>query len=134
MTQADFNKMMEVYLSDLAKKDASSWSKGARDWAEGNNLITGDSNGNRMYKKFITREEFVSVLQRAMSEEMVSKQADVYLKELATKKPSSWSADARAWAEKTGLISGDSEGNKMYKKPLTREELVSILYRLHGKD
>lgn len=134
MTQTDFNKMMDVYLADLAKKNPSSWSKDARDWAEDNGLISGDSEGNRMYKKFITREEFVSVLQRALTGDMVDKQADAYMKELATKKPGSWSADARAWAEKKGLISGDANGNKMYKKPLTREELVSILYRLHGKD
>lgn len=134
VTQADFNKMMETYLADLAKKEASSWSKDARAWAEGNGLISGDSNGNRMYKKFITREEMVSVLQRALSGEMTESRAEEYLKELATKNPSSWSAQARSWAERKGLISGDSNGNKMYKKPLTREELVSILYRLHGEE
>lgn len=58
---------------------------------------------------------------------------DNYLTQLAIKQPSEWSKEARAWCEANGIINGDEYGNRMYKKFLTREELISILYRLYGK-
>ena len=45
----------------------SDWSAGDRSWAEANGLIAGDEKGNKMYKKLMTREEFVAVLHRAFS-------------------------------------------------------------------
>lgn len=54
---------------------------------------------------------------------------DTWLAEQAKKDPGTWSAEARQWAENANLIAGDSEGKKMYKKPLTREEFVAVLYR-----
>lgn len=62
ITQEQFNAMMDNYLSDLAKKDPSAWSKEAREWAEKNGIISGDENGNKQYKKFATREELVQIL------------------------------------------------------------------------
>lgn len=38
--------------------------------------------------------------------------------------------DAKHWAEETGLIRGDSFGNKMYFSLTTRQQLVMMLYRL----
>ena len=49
--------------------------------------------------------------------------------EQAKKAPGDWSSDAREWGERNGLISGDTSGNKMYKKMLTREEFIAVLYR-----
>lgn len=57
---------------------------------------------------------------------------DQYMTELAVKEPSDWSKDARAWAEGNGLIQGSGHGRKKYKSPVTREELVQILYRMKG--
>ena len=54
---------------------------------------------------------------------------DNWIAEQAKKEASDWSLEARNWAEKEGLITGDSIGKKMYKKTLTREELVTVLYR-----
>lgn len=62
MTQEQFNKMMDNYLTNLAKQPPSDWSKGARDWCESIGLIAGDAQGNKMYKKFITREEMAALL------------------------------------------------------------------------
>lgn len=56
-----------------------------------------------------------------------------YLISLAQKTPSDWSEEARNWCEKNGIINGDTYGNKMYKKFMTREELATVIYRLHGK-
>lgn len=54
---------------------------------------------------------------------------DQYLMEQAAKAPASWSAEERAWAESNGIIQGDDQGRKKYKSHVTREELVTMLYR-----
>lgn len=64
MTQEKFNEMMNAYLVELAKQDPSGWSKDARDWCETNGIIAGDTNGNKMYKKFLTREEMAQIVYR----------------------------------------------------------------------
>ena len=62
MTQETFNEMMDAYLVGLAKKEPGDWSAPARAWAEKNKIMNGDEKGNRMYRKFITREELAQVL------------------------------------------------------------------------
>ena len=52
-----------------------------------------------------------------------------YLGEMAAKAPSSWSADARAWAESKGIVQGDDQGQKKYRASVSREVLVKMLYR-----
>ena len=64
MTQEKFNEMMDSYLKTLAQKDGSAWSKEHRDWAEDQGLVVGDEHGNKMYKKFMTREEMITVFHR----------------------------------------------------------------------
>lgn len=64
MTQEKFNEMMTVYLTQLAKQKPSAWSEDARQWCEENKIINGDENGNRMYKKFLTREEMAAIVYR----------------------------------------------------------------------
>lgn len=66
LTQEQFNQMMDVWLAEQAKKQPGDWSKEARDWGERNGLIKGNSNGDGMYKKLMTREEFIVVLYRAL--------------------------------------------------------------------
>lgn len=66
MTQERFNEMMDAWIAEQAKKDASDWSAESREWAEKNGLISGDTDGKKMYKKMLTREEFVTVLYRAL--------------------------------------------------------------------
>ena len=69
-----------------------------------------------------------------MTQERFNEMMTEYLKALAMEKPSTWSAEARAWAEREGIINGDANGNRMYKKFLTREEAAQILFRIHGKE
>ena len=71
-----------------------------------------------------TQKEEEEVTQEKFNEMM-----EKWIAEQANKDASAWSAEARAWAESNGLISGDTSGKKMYKKMLTREELVAVLYR-----
>lgn len=66
MTQEQFNTMMNNWIAEQASKEPGTWSAEARTWAEKNGLITGDTSGKKMYKKFLTREEFATVLYRAL--------------------------------------------------------------------
>ena len=82
-----------------------------------NYALVNDTGSNEMEDEYMTQERF---------NEMMNE----YLKTIAAEQPSSWSVKERAWAEKKGLINGDNKGNKMWKKFITREEFVAILYRL----
>ena len=59
MTQDQFNEMMNNWLESQAAKGPSNWSEEARIWAESNGFIKGDEKGQKMYKKPLTREEFI---------------------------------------------------------------------------
>ena len=67
VTQEQFNKMMEVYLSEVAKEEPGNWSIEERTWAENVGLIEGDENGNKRYKSNITREETAVILKRFLT-------------------------------------------------------------------
>jgi hypothetical protein len=58
--------MMNNWLAEQAMKQPATWSADARNWGETNGLINGDEKGNKMYQKFLTREEFIAVLYRAL--------------------------------------------------------------------
>ena len=131
VTQEQFNTMMNTWIADSASKSASDWSADSRAWAEGLGLIAGDQNGNKMYKKFITREEFVTVLYRALTDKKFAKVMEDYLADLSKETPSDWSQDARLWAENNKIVIGDEEG-KAYKKFVTKEEVIAMLMRSKG--
>ena len=64
MTQEQFNKMASAWIADLANKDAADWAKANLAWGKQNGLMSGDEKGNLMPKKFLTREEFIAVMNR----------------------------------------------------------------------
>ena len=67
MTQEKFNEMMAAWLESQANRTTNAdWSAAARKWAEDNGYIQGDDKNRKMYKKFLTREEFVTVLYRIL--------------------------------------------------------------------
>ena len=63
-----------------------------------------------------------------MTAEQFEKMMANYQVAVAKKDPALWSKEARAWAEKSGIIKGDGSG-MAYQSSVTREELVMILYR-----
>lgn len=64
-----------------------------------------------------------------VTQEQFETMMNTYLSRLAQQEPSEWSTGHRAWAEQNGLIQGDENGSKQYKKFCTREELVTFLHR-----
>ena len=71
MTQQQFNTMMNNWIAEQAKKAPGDWSADARNWGEKNGLINGDTNGDKMYKKMLTREELIAVLYRAFHRNII---------------------------------------------------------------
>lgn len=67
-----------------------------------------------------------------MTQEQFNKMADSYFEGKRNIEPGDWSKTQREWAESNGLIAGDTNGRKMYKAPITREELIVVLYRFFG--
>lgn len=61
MTQERFNELMEGYLAQRAELQPGDWSASAREWAEGQGIVSGDGDGLR-YRSFTTREETVQML------------------------------------------------------------------------
>ena len=64
-----------------------------------------------------------------MTQETFDRFMEQYQKERAGMDPASWSAQARAWAERAGIVSTGAGGPR-YRSAATREEVVQMLYRL----
>ncbi len=58
------------------------------------------------------------------------------LSELETKEPSNWKelGEAIEWAKTEGIVKGDENGRLMMQKPMTRQEMVLMLYRAYQKE
>ena len=63
MTQEKFNELANNWIASLAAQPAT-WEEAAMQWVVQNGLFEGDENGNLMPKKFLSRGEFATVLQR----------------------------------------------------------------------
>lgn len=68
-----------------------------------------------------------------MTQEQFNTMMNNWITEQANKDPGTWSAEDRTWAEKNGYVNGDNNGRMMYKKFLTREEMVAVLHRFANK-
>jgi len=62
MTQEQFNKMAEAWIAGLEKKPAAGWAEKSLKWGKENGLMNGDEKGNLMPKRYLSREEFIKVL------------------------------------------------------------------------
>lgn len=120
-----------VKMGNLGKKVGFSWGGDWRSfpdrphfqWDAGGTYTSAMVRARR-YPPPMPRFEEEEMTQQEFNERM-----EAYLKALAQRDPADWSAEARAWAEKTGLIAGDETGNRQYRSFLTREQLAVLLHR-----
>lgn len=84
---------------------------------------------------FVTDEaawqDFLQRLEALMTQQQFDAYLAQHLQAVGQQLPAAWSEDARTWAEGAGILQGDDAGMR-YKSPVTREELVQVLYRLMG--
>lgn len=123
-------------MGALGKKVGFSW---GGDWKsfpdrphfqwDANGAYTGAMVRARRYPLLMPRFK-----EEEMTQQEFNERIEAYFRSLAQREPAPWSAEARAWAEQTGLIAGDETGNKQYKSFLTREQLVVLLRRFAQKN
>lgn len=75
------------------------------------------------------REGFGLRKEKAMTYDTFKEYMEQYMNELAAKEPSAWSKEDREWAEKRGIIQGDTTGKKKYRSFVTKEEMAAMLHR-----
>jgi N-acetylmuramoyl-L-alanine amidase CwlA len=46
--------------------------------------------------------------------------------------PATWAKEAAEWAKAQGIFGGDGNGNYGWQKPMTREQLAAVLYRMEN--
>jgi len=114
-----------------------------RDSALGCEGMTGNSAGRHLhlevhegaYQYPATIDPAAFIVERMEDDTVTYEQwkefKDKYEAEKADEAPAPWSEEARTWAEGTGIIAGDGEGNMQYKSSCTREQMVIFMHRLY---
>ena len=106
----------------------------AGNWAEeyslecaARGLVNGKSAGIFDPNANMTRAEFVTILWRAMGSPAPKGKATF------TDLPQAWYQEPIAWAEQNGIVNGTSATTFDPQGMVTREQMMTILYRLAGK-
>ena len=102
---------------------------------EGNTGSGNEANGGQVQRRVRAMQYVRGAFRPEYEEETVTQEQfnammNVWLEQRAEWPPTDFSAEAREWAEGTGLILGDSTGRKQYKSFCTREQLLVFLHRL----
>lgn len=111
---------------------------------EGNTSQDSDDNGGAVMRRYRANNVILGVYRpdylsgksdeksgdEEMTYEKFKEYMTQYLKDLQAQEPSAWSQEARAWAEKNGIIAGVGNGKMEYKDYCTREQTVNMLYHL----
>lgn len=105
----------------------NAWFTEAINYAVANGLMTGDSATKFLPNANTTRDQFVTVLWRMAG----SPNTDAKLTFTDTL-PNTWYSDAIRWAAAKQIVTGYEDGSFGVNKHITREELITILYRYAG--
>ena len=112
---------------------------------EGNTAVGNDSNGGEVMLRNRTTEFVLGAVRPTFEQEVVNVDYEQFMKllneyrsELRDNDSNSYSEEARNWATSTGLIQGngttpDGQPNYMWADFLTREQLITVLYRFAKK-
>ena len=112
---------------------------------EGNTAVGNDSNGGEVMLRNRTTEFVLGAVRPTFEQEVVNVDYEQFMKlmneyrsELRDNDSNAYSEEARNWAISTGLIQGngtilDGQPNYMWEDFLTREQLITVLYRFAKK-
>ncbi len=90
-------------------------------------LVNGYTDGSFRPEGTLTRAEAATLLYRMAGTPEVSATASF------TDLPNEWYREAIAWAEATGVVTGFPDGTFRPDESVTREQFVTMLWRLEGK-
>lgn len=88
---------------------------------------------NRNIKGYGRPDYSIAEEEEEMTQAQFDQMLEDWLKRQSAKPAAEWGEEwekAREWAESTGLIKGDENGNKQYQSYTTRQAMVLFLYRL----
>ena len=104
---------------------------------EGNTGAGNDANGGQVQRRTRSSSVIKGAVRPAYEEEedtvtqeQFNSMMDTWLAKRAAVEPSDTSAEARAWAEGNGILTGYADGTKRYKAYCTREQMVIFLHRI----
>ncbi|MDD6736177.1 MAG: S-layer homology domain-containing protein, partial [Clostridiales bacterium] len=119
-------------LTSFTDVEKGSWYEKAVAYAVEHNLFKGISDTEFAPDREMTRAMLVAVLYRLENTEEKEKKHSY--KDVAE---GEWYADAVAWAEENGIVSGVSETEFAPNDSITREQLAAVIYRyarMKGRD
>lgn len=135
---AELNKVadgLETYvyqeicnISDLAALE-NHWAKDTLLNAAGLGLIQGNASGSLQADATATRAEVFSLLWRRFA----NKNMEVPTAGFADVAPGVWYEQIANWAAAAELVNGLEDNRFAANQPMTREELLTVLYRLSSK-
>ena len=99
---------------------------GAVKWAASEGIITGYSDGTFRPDTPVTRAQFVLMLWRMCGKPAAAKAASF------ADASADWYQDALSWAVENGYVNGTGEGTFSPNGKITRQEVVTILFRYSG--
>lgn len=142
---------MTDFRADVAKlmwSTAKPWYRVRKSWADKDSQIGAfvdlnraiavcpagysvfDPTGKPIYSKG-EPQEMTEEKVKEIANEAAHNAVDQLMKGAGTgDKPAKWATEAAEWAKQTGLIQGIGGGDYAWNKPVTRQELAVILYRL----
>ncbi len=110
--------------------DENDWFYNAVNYAYGADIITGVSERSFNPDGTLTRSMAVQILYNLEGKQLLSDaDVDYSIKDVSKDQ---WFADAMYWARKEGLIAGYGNGMMGPNDPVTREQLVVLLYNYAG--
>lgn len=112
---------------DYSDVDTARWYHEAVDYVIQNGLMTGTSGITFQPESTLTRVMTVQILYNYAGKPAASGAAG-----FTDVSASAWYADAVAWAEENGVVTGYSDTLFGPEDAVTREQLISILYRYSG--
>ena len=107
-------------------RTAKSWYHAAVDWAVSNRVTTGTSAVTFSPNAECTREQMVTFLWRALGEPKANRTSCPF----TDVKAGDYSRNAILWAYENGIVKGTAADKFSSKAPVTREQVVTILWRL----
>lgn len=105
-------------------------------WKDSGSNVKGSFFIGKNYESYKAKPVVIPVKPVESEEEVTqadfNKMYQTMITSLSKEKQSNWGTElneAIAWAKQEGILKGDESGNLMMQKPLTRQEMVLMLYR-----
>ncbi|MBE6687220.1 MAG: CHAP domain-containing protein [Ruminococcaceae bacterium] len=122
-------KSIPVYNSENPFRDVfrNEWYFGAVEYCYANNVVNGISRFEFAPQQTLTRAMFVKMLMSHCGADTANYQTS-YFEDVPE---GEWFTPSVAWAYENGIVNGVSESHFKPSKPITRQDVVTILYRYY---